>query len=72
MLKIEKGIKIPEVNPKKNYKYPWTDMEVGDSFLVNFIDILRVRIAAHYHSKTSGRKYTTRIVDNGARVWRTE
>ncbi len=70
MYMIEKAIKIPEVNSKKNYKYPWTDMEVGDSFLVDFIDTSKLRVAAYYHSKTSGRKYTIRIIDNGARVWR--
>jgi hypothetical protein len=65
-------------------QFPFTDMEVGDSFLVetdpaaeaemaNKLLVRRVRQAAlGAGRKYAPAKFTVRKVDNGVRVWRTE
>ena len=72
---IEKGIPIPETKKGKT-KYEFLlSMEVGDSVLLNIkqssiqssISILRKR-----NPKFKSFKFTTRIVEGGIRVWRTE
>ena len=73
MKKIEKGIPIP---PRSNIKYPWGEMEVGDSFFVECeysrkkhqsIGGSKAQFIRHHKSKC---KFTARRVDGGIRVWR--
>lgn len=70
-IKIEKGVEIPPQT--RRLKYPFEDMEVGDSFFVK-ADPKTIRAAAHNYRKTrdKSRKFTIRAVDGGARVWRTK
>jgi hypothetical protein len=44
--KVEKGIPIPEKKPK----YPFAEMEVGDSFRVDKVDAQKVRVASALYS----------------------
>ncbi len=71
-MQIEKNIPIP---PRKhgNLRYPWREMEVGDSFLVTG------KIAKNFSGQCSSasyiykpKKFICAPVDNGVRVWRTE
>ncbi len=78
---IEKDVSLPPWA-----KYPFAEMEVGDSFLIEFQedDYLRVRrnvdgaiFQARRREKTQGRNFATRVVKQGTvkigiRVWRTE
>ncbi len=72
--KIEKGIELP--NPKET-KYPFAEMEVGDSFI--FADYTRERMGsastgANSWAKTKGNgwKFSVRkTADNKIRIWRT-
>ena len=75
--KIEKGVKIPEVHSKM--KYPWPEMEVGDSVLITaekgqtlFELKRRVGPAARYYGQKTGKTFKTLIdhESNGVRVWR--
>lgn len=63
MIKIDKNIPIP---PKRGRpkKYPFDEMEVGDSCLVKTKGVLSRRI--------DGKRFTTRTVKGGVRVWRVE
>jgi len=74
---IEQNIPITSV-PRKDPKYPFTLLEIGDSFFVPAVgeDYKRIRQdvanAAHRQRKffQTG-EYCTRKAENGIRVWRT-
>ena len=84
--KIEKNIKMP--NPIRNgveqYKYPFFDMKVGDSFAVPVdpatqLGYIRVRnrittAIAHQKKRQEGVAFATRTMrdKNVIRVWRTK
>ena len=73
---IEKGVAIPARNFKKS-RYPFNEMDVGDSFIVPITGSKRTTqtrlsaSAASYSRYKQGRKFTVRVVENGFRVWRT-
>lgn len=71
MFEIEKGIE----SPKSVRKYPFLEMNIGDSFFVPCEDRGKrhaVRAAATYYNIAHGCKFTCRAVEGGIRVWRTE
>jgi hypothetical protein len=78
MIKIEKNIPMPH-NIRAGYsKYPFQNLEVGDSFLFplkpgqsksNYI--ARARAATHQASKLlKPNKFTARTTAEGLRIWR--
>ena len=74
---IEKNIPITSA-PRKDPKYPFVLLEVGDSFFVPTVgeDYHRIRQdvanAAHRQRKYSKTgEYCTRKAEGGVRVWRT-
>jgi hypothetical protein len=79
MFKIEKGIPIPEPHKRNGYKskYPFSQLEPGDSFLVptnkeqthNVRN--RVSAASHHYAAKHGWKFSIRVMVDGIRVWRT-
>ena len=77
--KIEKNFPFPEVVSK--YNYPWPDMEVGNSVLIQTEDgeplsklKRRVWSASHYYGIKANKKFKTLLLHekNGIRVWRIE
>lgn len=82
MFTIEKGIPIPNSYRKgAPNKYPFSQMEVGDSFFVPYKDhddYVRLTKTIHsafvYYKKTLEHKHAMRkiVQENGIRVWRTE
>lgn len=70
--KIDKGIPIP---PKKARwrpsKYPFVNMQVGDSFFTNGT-AASLRSATFTYSKRTNTKFVTRSEGTGWRVWRVE
>jgi len=71
--KIDKYIEIPENYPKK---YPFEDMDIGDSFRVpwEFAHHARQKIYL-YHSASKLRFKTKKLYENKnlvIRIWRTE
>lgn len=66
---IEKGIPVPTTR-QGNYKYPWDEMEVGDSFFIK--GKVRAQIAPSIKriEVTRGVKFTAHQVEDGLRVWR--
>jgi len=79
---VESGVPIPEKKSTINGKprrYPFSTMEVGDSF---FVKQVKGYPMTSLHRNVSGQasrraaahedeKYTTRQVEGGVRVWRT-
>lgn len=88
MFKIEKKVEMPAITRNVGSKYPFADMEVGDSFLVPLeydedgspvedTATLRKRMNgacsnAVRRYKDEDRKFTARNVEGGVRVWRTQ
>ena len=77
--KIEKKVTIPEVHSK--VKYPWPEMRVGDSVLIEFDEGERlynlkrqVGPSARYYGQQTNKKFKTLMIreKNGVRVWRVE
>lgn len=78
-IKIQKGIAIPTRAKKSTKKYPFSDMEVGDSFFIKDTktpDKTRNTLAsaAWYYKKKNGntQHFHTKIYVTGVRVWRVE
>jgi hypothetical protein len=79
--KIEKGVPPPKARGHtKPLKYPWDQMEVGESILVPITSqdqderrrlYQTARCAAYSYGKRKKRKYETRVVAKGIRIWRT-
>ena len=67
VIKIQKDVPMDFA---KN-KYPFAEMEVGDSFFAKKSEVDKVRSAASHHSKRhGGGRFTTRAVRGGYRCWR--
>lgn len=81
-MKIDKNIPIPNVCENRQgangySKYPWRDLEVGDSFAVPFLtpkSQSRITALAAYQSRARGHKYVTRVTNEAGkkmvRLWR--
>lgn len=71
-LKVENGVTVPPKTTRKNRKYPFREMEVGDSLLVeNEPDRLRVYAAANTWGRLNGgRKFRVVREEKGIRAWR--
>ena len=66
---VQKDIPLPRKGPYK-YDFPWENMEVGDSFVV---ESAKESLAANTRSKSLGIKITTRKeATGGYRIWRLE
>jgi hypothetical protein len=68
-IKVEKGIPI-EGNPR-NAKYPWNELEVGDSFLVEAKHSGKVSGGIHRRNLDDSKHFVSRRVDaDHYRIWR--
>lgn len=66
MIVIEKGIPIPN-------KFPFKDMEVGDSFLIPAgVARSTAQTAAIRYGKPLGKRFTIRKTPEGDRCWRVQ
>lgn len=75
---IESGIEIPEfkTGPKKPNKYPWQEMEVGQSFFLPDAPKEQrgyfISMAYAASRRYAPKKFTQRAMDGGLRIWRVE
>lgn len=80
-MQIEKNIPLPPRAYDKagrNTRYPFPDMEIGDSFILKLsadpkkARAKRVSISGLmlYHARKRGAKYASRRLADGLRVWR--
>ena len=78
-MQIEPGVPMRgyTTRPPK-YRFPLAEMEVGDSFFVSYGDmdaksfLQTSRSLISRFGKAYARKYATRRLDDGFRVWRIE
>ncbi len=71
-MKIEKGIPVRDPRTDANgvrRKYPWDEMETGDSFFAP-VSSNALRTTAAYHAKKTGQEFIVRKENDGARAWR--
>jgi len=77
--KIEKNVPFPEVHSK--FRFPWPEMEVGDSVLIctgekEKVDMLKRKVkgSARYYGVKTGKKFRSLVNRDeiGVRVWRVE
>ena len=72
MVSIDKHIPYfpPQTRSGFNKKYPWAEMEVGDSF-IHSASKYTARSSAAKEGDRLGRKFATRALPNGmVRIWR--
>ena len=72
---VEKGVPLPaRKNGDRATKYPFMRMEVGDSFLIpcQGEECRKAQMRVSGRKPTKGKKFTTRMVEGGIRVWRVE
>ena len=73
---IEKGIEIPSGNQrtKGGTKYPFAEMEPGDSFVIEVADDKANgrKSSVYTVAKRTGVKVKVAKVEGGLRVWRVE
>lgn len=67
-IKIDKN--IPMANTVSRNNYPFSKMEVGDSFAVNVEDFNKVRPAASWYGKRNNMKFSVRHWEGAYRCWR--
>lgn len=77
MFQIEKDVPIPETANKRlrTTKYPFRQLEVGDSFFVPLTNGQSATKLQRSLASCAARqkvKVQTRCVENGVRVWRKE
>ena len=71
MFKVDKKVPLPAGYNGPNRRYPFHEMEVGDSFLIPGARVNHgVRATAYHFGRRHNMKFTCRMVDEGMRVWR--
>lgn len=75
MYEIEKNVTFKKRQGKNPdiRKYPFYEMEVGDSFVVEQSEKEKVRVACYYHGKRNGGVFKMGYDSEGSpRCWRLE
>lgn len=67
---IEKGIPIPKIKRGRPPKYPFSEMEVGDSFAVSKEDVKNVRNCASRFTRINGGWFFVVSQKGSWRCWR--
>lgn len=73
-IRIQRNVPMPNVKPRgkggaKTPKYPWQEMNVGESFLFP-TEIGRASYAAAIQASKGGRKFKVFRTGDGFRCWR--
>ena len=74
VFKIEKNHVVPAFvdGLGRREKYPWSQMEVGDSFFVANGEVRKIAGAACHAGRRANKKFVVRVVEGGVRAWRYE
>ncbi len=71
MFDLEKNLPAPEYTGRgARPKYPFSKMEVGDSFFAPGMTSNGLSNATQWHAKKTGKKFTCATEADGARCWR--
>lgn len=70
--KIEDDYEIPAERQRRarRSKYPWVELDIGQSFMVKDALLRSMSSTACHAGKRLGKKFIVRTVDGGVRVWR--
>ena len=69
--KIEENIPFLTASSRKQLKYPFEQMKVGDSFFVPRINSTQFSNVLSIHNKSAeNKRFASRTVEGGVRVWR--
>lgn len=70
-INIQQNIPLPEEKTGRKLKYPFAEMNIGDSFFSKTTSSRLSTVAGRYgKAQTPERVFTVRKEENGARVWR--
>jgi hypothetical protein len=74
MFTIEKNVAIPAASRTGGgkSKYPWAQMEIGDSFFVPGAKVETFYTLVSAQNKKGDARFICRKIDGGVRVWRVE
>lgn len=72
--KIDDDVAIPAVRGYSGSRetYPWSQLEVGQSFFVEGANLRSMSSTASHAGRRNGKKFMARAADGGVRVWRYE
>ena len=71
MIEIEKNIPISKTTSGTgSSRYPWNLMDIGDSFFVKDVKRSSISAQASTAGTIAGKKFITRSVEGGTRIWR--
>jgi hypothetical protein len=71
MFEIQKDVPTPKhIGSGAKPKYPFPQMEVGDSFFAPGITARGLSNATQWHANKTGKKFTCATEADGARCWR--
>jgi hypothetical protein len=71
MYEVQKNIPIPSAaKTDKRKKYPFDEMDVGDSFFVANMTARALSNSSQWHANKTGKKFTCATEADGARCWR--
>lgn len=62
---------VPFEDKSKNQKYPWKDMQVGDSVFIED-NTHSARCSAYSYGKRNGKEFRSRTENTGIRIFRTK
>ncbi len=73
--KIESNVEIPEkLKGKKKYRFPFSEMNIGDSFFVSGVgrtgEIGAAKAQKTAIKKKIGIEFTSKMYPDGLRIWR--
>jgi hypothetical protein len=67
--KIDKKIPLPS-RGQQITKYPFIDLDIGDSFLIPEKTVIQTNGLCYYAGKRLKKKFVSRTVNGGVRIWR--
>jgi hypothetical protein len=72
--KIEDEHAIPAARQHngRREKYPWSQLDVGQSFFVEGVALRSMSSTASHAGRRNGKKFIARDAEGGVRVWRYE
>jgi hypothetical protein len=68
--KVEKGIPLLDNRKTKNRRYPWRQLDVGDSFFIPEVTVKSICGSLSYARKSTHCAFSCRAVEGGVRIWR--
>jgi hypothetical protein len=68
----EHAIPAARQHSGRREKYPWSQLDVGQSFFVKDARLRSMTSTASHAGRRNGKKFIARAADGGVRVWRYE